>query len=71
MDCLVNKVTQERVYEIFGNHKDEVIIVRFNQQPPDFNEAIFEGGTYHPIEAIDAPVKSAVRLKRVWMRGKV
>ena len=62
--CLVNKIAQARVFEEYGNRQDVVIIARFNQPQDDFHTAYFEGATYKPIEAIDAP-KAAIRLRRV------
>ena len=62
--CLVNAITQARVFEEYGNRQDMVIIARFNQPQEPFHTAYFDGSTYKPIEAIDAP-KSAIRLKRV------
>lgn len=62
--CLVNKITQARVFEEYGNRQDVVIIARFNQPQEPFHTAYFDGETYKPIEAIDAP-KAAIRLRRV------
>ncbi len=62
--CLVNAITQARVFEEYGNRQDMVIIARFNQPQEDFHTAYFDGSTYKPIEAIDAP-KAAIRLRRV------
>lgn len=62
--CLVNAIAQARVFEEYGNRQDVVIIARFNQPQDDFHTAYFEGATYKPIEAIDAP-KAAIRLRRV------
>lgn len=66
--CLVNAITQARVFEEYGNRQDVVIIARFNQPQDDFHTAYFEGATYKPIEAIDAP-KAAIRLRRVSANG--
>ena len=62
--CLVNAITQARVFEEYGNRQDMVIIARFNQPQEAFHTAYFDGSTYKPIEAIDAP-KAAIRLRRV------
>ena len=62
--CLVNAITQARVFEEYGNRQDVVIIARFNQPQKAFHTAYFDGSTYKPIEAIDAP-KAAIRLRRV------
>ena len=59
--CLVNKVTQSKVFENYGNRTDTVIICRFQKEQAPFDQAVFNGD----IEAIDAPIKGAVRLKKV------
>ena len=66
--CLVNVITQARVFEEYGNRQDMVIIARFNQPQQPFHTAHFDGSTYKPIEAIDAP-KAAIRLRRVSANG--
>lgn len=63
--CLVNKVTQLKVFESYGNRTDTVISCRFQKEQAPFTQAIFDRDTYEPIEAIDAPIKGAVRLKKV------
>lgn len=63
--CLVNKVTQPKVFENYGNRTDTVIVCRFLKEQAPFSQAIFNSDTYEPIEAIDAPIKGAVRLKKV------
>lgn len=63
--CLVNKVTQSKVFELYGNRTDTVISCRFQKEQAPFDQAVFNGDTYEPIEAIDAPIKGAVRLKKV------
>lgn len=68
--CLVNKVTQSKVFESYGNRTDTVIICRFQKEQAPFTQAVYEGNTYEPIEAIDAPIKGAVRLKKVGPFGR-
>lgn len=63
--CLVNKVSQSKVFENYGNRTDTVISCRFQKEQAPFSQAVFNGDTYEPIEAIDAPIKEAVRLKKV------
>lgn len=63
--CLVNKVSQSKVFELYGNRTDVIISCRFQQEQAPFTQAVFNGDTYEPIEAIDAPIKGAVRLKKV------
>lgn len=62
--CLVNKVTQATTFEQYGNRQDVVIIARFNQEQEPFHTAFFNGDRYKPIEAIDAPIKGSVRLRK-------
>lgn len=68
--CLVNKISQSKVFENYGNRTDTVIICRFLKEQAPFTQAIFERDTYEPIEAIDAPIKGAVRLKKVGPFGR-
>ena len=63
--CLVNKVTQSKVFENYGSRTDIVISCRFQKEQAPFDQAVYNGDTYEPIEAIDAPIKGAVRLKKV------
>ena len=63
--CFANYVTQERVFEQYGDRKHRVLVVRFNQEQKPFTEAVYNGKTYRPIEQIDAPIKGAVRLREV------
>jgi len=62
--CLINFITQAKVFEEYGNRIDKVMIARFNQEQAPFDYAEYKGETYHPIEQIDAPIKGAIRLKR-------
>lgn len=68
--CFVNKVSQAKVFENYGNRTDTVIICRFQKEQAPFTQAVYEGNTYEPIEAIDAPIKGAVRLKKVGPFGR-
>lgn len=68
--CLVNKVSQSKVFENYGNRTDTVIICRFQKEQAPFTQAVFDDNTYEPIEAIDAPIKGAVRLKKVGIFGR-
>lgn len=70
ISCFVNKVSQAKVFENYGNRTDTVIICRFLKEQTPFTQAVFEGNTYEPIEAIDAPIKGAVRLKKVGPFGR-
>ena len=62
--CLINFITQAKVFEEYGNRTDKVMIARFNQEQAPFDYAEYKGETFHPIEKIDAPIKGAIRLKR-------
>ena len=63
--CFVNKVSQSKVFENYGNRTDTVISCRFLKKQEPFIQAVFNGEIYEPIEAIDAPIKGAIRLKKV------
>lgn len=68
--CFVNKVSRSKVFELYGNRTDVIISCRFQQEQAPFTQAVFKGNTYEPIEAIDAPIKGAVRLKKVGPFGR-
>lgn len=68
--CLVNEVSQAKVFENYGNRTDTVIICRFQKEQAPFTQAVYKRDTYEPIEAIDAPIKGAVRLKKVGPFGR-
>lgn len=63
--CLVNFVRQARVFKDYGNQTDTVMICRFQQEQKPFATAIYDGSKYAPMDQIDAPIKGAVRLKKV------
>lgn len=63
--CLVNYISQAKVFELYGDRTKRMIIARFMQEQPPFEKAIYDNRTWTPIEAIDAPIKGAVRLKEV------
>ena len=58
--CFVNRVTNAKVFEDY-----EVIAIRFMTAPKPFSKAEFNDKTYEPLEEIDAPIKGAVRLRKV------
>nr|DAO19496.1 MAG TPA: head closure knob [Caudoviricetes sp.] len=68
--CLVNEVSRAKVFENYGNRTDTVIICRFQKEQAPFSQAVYKRDTYEPIEAIDAPIKGAVRLKKVGPFGR-
>ena len=63
--CLVNFISQAKVFEEYGSRSENVMICRFQQEQEPFQFAIYEGSKYDPLDAIDAPIKGAVRLKKV------
>lgn len=63
--CLVNFIRQARVFKDYGNQTDTVMICRFQQEQKPFATAIYDGSKYVPMDQIDAPIKGAVRLKKV------
>lgn len=67
--CLANYLSQQRIFELYGNRTDRVLTVRFNQKQEPFDKAFFDGKTFVPVDAIDAPIKGSVRLKEVVNNG--
>lgn len=63
--CLANYISQQRVFEMYGDRVSRVLIARFNQAQEPFDLAEYDGRTFKPIETLDAPIKGAVRLKEV------
>ena len=63
--CLVNFIQQAKVLKEYGNQTDVVMICRFQQAQEPFQSAIYDDGKYIPMDQIDAPIKGAVRMKKV------
>ena len=63
--CLLNFITQEQQFIQFGTRNEKIAIVRFNQEQEPFQRARFKDELFVPIDQIDAPIKGAVRLRRV------
>ena len=63
--CLVNFISQAKVFELYGSRNEKMMICRFQQEQEPFQYAVYDGSRYEPLDAIDAPIKGAVRLKRV------
>lgn len=63
--CLVNFISQAKVFETYGSRTDKIMICRFQQEQEPFATAIYAGSKYVPLDQIDAPIKGAVRLKKV------
>lgn len=61
--CFVNFIQKSKVFELYGNRTDVVMICRFQQEQEPFLHAIYDGFKYEPIDSVEAS-KSAVRLKR-------
>lgn len=63
--CLFNFISQEKEFLQYGTREGKLAIARFNQEQAPFNRAKYKSDTFIPIEAIDAPIKGAVRLRKV------
>ena len=64
--CFANFISQTKVFELYGNRTDKVLIARFMQPPKPFKKAMFKGESFVPIEQTDA-TKTAYRLN--WVSG--
>lgn len=63
--CLVNVISQAKVFEAYGSRNEKIMICRFQQAQEPFQVALYQGERYEPLDQIDAPIKGAVRLKKV------
>lgn len=63
--CFVNFISQAKVFEEYGSRSEKIMICRFQQEQEPFQYAIYDGSRYEPLDAIDAPIKGAIRLKKV------
>lgn len=63
--CLVNFISQAKVFELYGSRNEKIMICRFQKEQEPFNYAIYKGSRYEPIDQIDATIKGSVRLKKV------
>lgn len=61
--CFVNFIQKSKVFELYGNRSDVVMICRFQQEQKPFLYAIYDGYKYELIDSTEAP-KCSVRLKR-------
>ena len=61
--CFVNSIQKAKVFELYGNRSDVVIICRFQQEQEPFLYAIYDGFRYEQIDSVEAS-KCSVRLKR-------
>ena len=63
--CLFNFISQEQQFRSYGSKHEKMAIVRFMQEQEPFTHARYKDDLYKSYDAIDAPVKGAVRLVRV------
>lgn len=61
--CFVNYIQKAKVFELYGNRSDVVMICRFQQEQEPFLYAIYDGFRYEQIDSVEAS-KCSVRLKR-------
>lgn len=61
--CFVNFIQKAKVFELYGNRSDVVMICRFQQEQEPFLCAIYDGFKYEQIDSVEAS-KCSVRLKR-------
>lgn len=61
--CFVNFIQKAKVFELYGNRSDVVMICRFQQEQEPFLYAIYDGFRYEQIDTVEAS-KYSVRLKR-------
>nr|DAS64893.1 MAG TPA: head closure knob [Caudoviricetes sp.] len=61
--CFVNFIQKAKVFELYGNRSDVVMICRFQQEQEPFLYAIYDGFKYELIDSVEAS-KCSVRLKR-------
>ena len=61
--CLLNYIQKAKVFELYGNRSDVVMICRFQQEQEPFLYAIYDGFRYEQIDSVEAS-KCSVRLKR-------
>ena len=61
--CFVNFIQKSKVFELYGNRSDVVMICRFQQEQESFLYAIYDGFKYELIDSTETS-KSAIRLKK-------
>lgn len=61
--CFVNFIQKAKVFELYGDRSDVVMICRFQQEQEPFLYAIYDGFRYEQIDSVEAS-KCSVRLKR-------
>lgn len=66
LPCLVNVISNSKQLKDYGSQTEKVISCRFMQEVKQpFSRAIFDNEIYERMDSIDAPIKGAVKLKRV------
>lgn len=66
LPCLVNVISNSKQLKDYGSQTEKVISCRFMQEiKQSFTRAIFNNEIYERMDSIDAPIKGAVKLKRV------
>ena len=66
LPCLVNVISDSKQLKDYGSKTDKVISCRFMQEiKQPFSRAIFNGEIFERMDSIDAPIKGAVKLKKV------
>ena len=66
LPCLVNVISNSKQLKDYGSQTEKVISCRFMQEiKQPFSRAIFDGEIFERMDSIDAPIKGAVKLKRV------
>lgn len=65
MPCLVTRMSNEKVYEEYGNRTDKVISVRFLSEVEEFTRAEYDGEEYELITNRNPLRKEAIHMRRV------
>ena len=65
MPCLVTVMSNEKVYEEYGNRTDKVISVRFLSEIENFTRAEYDGEEYELIGDRHPLRKEAIHMRRV------
>lgn len=65
LPCMVSVMTNQKVYEEYGNRTDKVISVRFLSEVENFTRAEYDGEEYELIADRDPLRKEAIHMRRV------
>ena len=63
--CLVNFMSKAQQFEEYGSRENEIIVVRFNTDVPEFRKARYKGKTYMRFGESFVPRKRSFRLQKV------